>query len=203
MYTIYCHTNKSNNKKYVGVTKQKPEKRWNNGEGYRNSTYFYNAIKKYGWHNFSHEIVYTDLTKQEAEHLEKFLINEWDLRNPVKGYNIETGGNLNKKLDERTKLKISKANKGRRMTPEQVEKMAKHKRGVPLKETHKKNISMGATKYTILQLTHDGELLCKYNSVAEAVKKSGISRASLYEHLTGKVKNTIRSKFLWKKEYTK
>lgn len=200
MHTVYCHVNKINGKKYVGVTRQKPERRWNNGEGYKNSTYFYNAIKKYGWHNFSHEILYVNLNKEDAENIEKCLIKEWSLQNPSNGYNIETGGNLNKRLSISTKEKTSRANKGRKMTQEQVEKMAKHKRGVHLSEKHKTNISKGATKYIIVQMNQKGEILNKFTSVAEAVKVSGVSRATLYSHLNNKVKNTNNSKFLWKKE---
>lgn len=39
-------------KKYIGQTKQKVEKRWNRGKGYKTSSKFYNAINKYGWDNF-------------------------------------------------------------------------------------------------------------------------------------------------------
>lgn len=94
MYTVYCHTNKINGKRYVGITKQKPEKRWRNGEGYVESPRFYNAIKKYGWHNFTHEVLYTGLTQQEAKQKEVDLIAEWNLNNDIFGYNISHGGDM-------------------------------------------------------------------------------------------------------------
>ena len=33
-WTVYMHTNKINNKVYVGITSQKVQNRWNNGKGY-------------------------------------------------------------------------------------------------------------------------------------------------------------------------
>ena len=55
-YTVYKHIS-PNGKQYVGITKQDVVKRWANGEGYKNCTYFYNAIQKYGWENFQHIIL--------------------------------------------------------------------------------------------------------------------------------------------------
>ena len=114
-YCVYVHINKINGKKYVGQTMYgyKPEKRWINGNGYKNSPHFYNAINKYGWENFEHEIVASNLTKEEADNFERLLIKELDTTNPHKGYNIDSGGNNGKTLSEETKKKISDANKGR------------------------------------------------------------------------------------------
>lgn len=66
MYTVYCHTNKLNNKRYVGITKQEPKVRWQNGYGYRGNEYFFRAIQKYGWDNFEHEILYECLNEKGA-----------------------------------------------------------------------------------------------------------------------------------------
>ncbi len=43
-----------------------------------NSIKFYNAIKKYGWDNFTHEVVYSNLNKQAADKLEKELIHKYN-----------------------------------------------------------------------------------------------------------------------------
>lgn len=112
IYSIYKHTNKINGKSYIGQTKLKPIQRWKNGEGYRSCTLFYRAIQKYGWDNFKHEILYTNLTLEEANQLEEELINKYDTTNPNYGYNIKYGGN-NNTITEDIKHKISLANKGK------------------------------------------------------------------------------------------
>ena len=66
-YYIYKHTF-PNNKVYIGITSKKPEYRWGK-EGkeywYSNRKMFY-AIKKYGWNNIIHDILFNNLTKEEA-----------------------------------------------------------------------------------------------------------------------------------------
>lgn len=89
---VYKHTNQINNKSYIGITCQKPIYRWGHeGHNYQFQTKFYNAILKYGWNNFSHEILFENLTKQEALEKETELINTY---NTVKeGYNEISGLN--------------------------------------------------------------------------------------------------------------
>lgn len=54
---IYMHTSPSG-KHYIGQTKQKINNRFrSDGSGYKQCRVFYNAIKKYGWNNFKHEIL--------------------------------------------------------------------------------------------------------------------------------------------------
>ena len=74
-YCVYKHIF-PNNKVYIGVTCRKPEYRWDNGNGYTNTQRkIYNAIQKYGWENVKHEILFENLTKEEAEQKEIELIN--------------------------------------------------------------------------------------------------------------------------------
>ena len=90
-YIVYKHTS-PNSKVYIGVTMQDPSKRWQNGLGYETQTYFYRAIKKYGWESFEHEILESDLSMKEALSKEKEYISLYDSRNPEHGYNILEGG---------------------------------------------------------------------------------------------------------------
>ena len=111
-YIIYKHVNKTNGKVYIGQTCMTPNSRWRNGKGYIYNSYFYNAIKKYGWDNFEHIIVAENLTQDEANIMEEELIKLYQSTNRDKGYNIMFGGN-NHALSEETKSKLSKAAKDR------------------------------------------------------------------------------------------
>lgn len=73
-YCLYKHTSPSG-KVYIGITSLNPIIRWGTkGNGYRRHPYFCNAIKKYGWDNITHEILYSDLSESMAKGLEKSLV---------------------------------------------------------------------------------------------------------------------------------
>lgn len=112
IYTVYRHI-APNGKIYVGITSKKPNKRWNGGLGYLNNEYFHRAILKYGWDNIKHEILFTDLTKEQAERKEIELIAFYKSDQKEYGFNIQHGGSSNGKHAEETKIKIGLANKGR------------------------------------------------------------------------------------------
>ena len=131
-YTIYIHKNKINGKVYIGQTSQKPEKRWDNGRGYETSSKFYNAILKYGWNNFEHIILYTNLTLEEANQKEQELIEQYKSYEDDFGYNITHGGR-NFTHSEETKRKIGAANsialQGNKWSEEQRELMSEMFKG--------------------------------------------------------------------------
>lgn len=93
-YVVYCHTNLIDGKKYIGVTSNSvPSYRYGkNGNKYKQCVYFYNAIQKHGWSNFSHEILKSGLSKDEASEWEKYYIKLFDTQNQEHGYNIQEGG---------------------------------------------------------------------------------------------------------------
>ena len=113
-YKVYMHVNKLNNKKYIGITsKDNVEDRWKKGNGYRRQIKFYRAIKKYGWDNFEHKVLFDRCSKLEAENIEVELIDYFNANNNKFGYNVSNGGNSIGKFTIETRNKISIANKGR------------------------------------------------------------------------------------------
>lgn len=114
-YLVYCHVNKISNKRYVGITKRDATERWgSNGCHYKRCPLFYRAIKKYGWDNFEHIILFTGLSREEAVKKECELIEQYKSNNQNYGYNLTKGGDG---LDgyvpsEETRRKMSILNSG-------------------------------------------------------------------------------------------
>lgn len=109
MYYVYVHTNKTNNKKYVGITND-TSKRWrNNGIAYKpykgntNGRPFWNAICKYGFDMFEHELIKEVENFEQACEAEKYYIIEYQTTNSKYGYNLSAGGNGGKVYKEHPK----------------------------------------------------------------------------------------------------
>lgn len=112
-YTVYAHINKINGKMYIGLTSKSVDERWRNGKGYKKS-YFNNAIKKYGWDNFEHEVIASNLSEKDAKNFEILLIDKLQTNNSNFGYNLTKGGDGLKGFipSKETREKMSLAKKG-------------------------------------------------------------------------------------------
>lgn len=153
-YIVYKHTSPSN-KVYIGITSVKPELRWRNGTGYPNNKYFSAAIQKYGWSNFKHEILFSNLTKEEACAKEIELIAFYKSNDEEFGYNILSGGNISRtncKHFEETKMKIRESLVGHTVTDETKRKMSEAKKGKTRSEEAKKKISENNKVHFVSQL---------------------------------------------------
>lgn len=208
-YTVYIHTNKINGKRYVGITCQKPERRWRNGHGYKECPSFYNAIRKYGWDAFKHEIFQSGLSKEKAEHIEKRLIALWGTNHKSNGYNIENGGNTNGKHSEITKAKIGISNilyninnpsnwAGKKHSPETIEKIRKAQTGKVFSEEHRANLSkalkglmVGERNGRSLPVICDGQI---FPSVKECAYFYGVGYTTMIAWLKGY--NKMPSRFV-------
>lgn len=112
-------------KRYIGITKQRLERRWRGGDGYSRNSHFYRAVQKYGWENFEHAILAENLTESDAKELEIALIAKGNLTDGRYGYNVSKGGdtgsglngenhpNYGKHLSESTRKKIAQKAVGR------------------------------------------------------------------------------------------
>ena len=131
-YCVYVHKNKTNGKRYCGITSQTPENRWRRyGTGYTHNTHFQNAISKYGWDGFEHTIIASGLTKEEANNLERAYIREFNLLDQNFGYNQTKGGDGTDgyKHTELTKQKMSKSRIGHTCDEETRNKISKKNSG--------------------------------------------------------------------------
>ena len=168
LYTVYIYVNKINKKRYIGMTKQLPKYRWANGKGYKNNDYFINAIQKYGWENFEHNIIAENLSFEKACELEKELIKEYKSNQREFGYNIEGGGNAKKEIPESTRNKMRGENNPNYNPHTDPKKRLQNKlyyerkklgitRGnnVPHTEEHKKKISDSLKGRNMGSLNHN------------------------------------------------
>lgn len=90
-WCVYMHTNKTNNKKYIGISSD-VKRRWiSDGYNYYDQV-FGLAIQKYGWDGFEHEILYDNLSKEQACKYEQQLIAQYKTFEKECGYNRSKGG---------------------------------------------------------------------------------------------------------------
>ena len=91
-WTVYRHVSPSG-KVYIGITSRSVKIRWRkDGSGYKSdsSTTIWNAIKKYGWDNFKHEILFENINEISAKLIEIDLIYYYKKQGI--SYNITDGG---------------------------------------------------------------------------------------------------------------
>ena len=114
-YIVYKHTC-PNGKVYIGITGKTLEERCGvNGRNYAKNVLFYKAIKKYGWQNIRHEILFKGLSKKEATEKEIDLIASYKSNDANFGYNISCGGesgNAGVIASEETRKKMSFSHRG-------------------------------------------------------------------------------------------
>lgn len=192
-YCVYIHTNRFNNKVYVGITMQDVQDRWKNGSGYREDEQpvFAMAIKKYGWENFDHIIFAENLTEQEAKYIEILLIalyksNCKRYTNPQYGYNMTDGGDgmsghhhskeTHKKLSDKTKERFANPENhplfGKHFSEESREKMSAAQKGKHIGEKNPfygKHHTEESVKKNKLSHKHEAKTVEQYTTDGELV----------------------------------
>lgn len=223
-YCVYIHTNKINGKKYIGQTinGEDPNKRWKNGFGYEHQKYFYNAIQKYGWDNFDHEVVASNLTKEQADNIEKRLIKEFDTKNRDCGYNLTDGGDgatgvyyteeMRHNISVAQKNRFSKSGKdGHPMYGKKHSDEAKEKVSIALKKNwsdenyrkHMSEVHMGKMTGSknprarkVAQYTKEGEFIRYWDCIQDACNELDIRQPHISRCCIGDRKTAYG--FVWK-----
>lgn len=198
-YCVYKHTAPSG-KVYIGITSKNPLDRWKNGHGYKSNPHFWNAIVKYGWDNFQHEILFSNLTKKEACQKEIELISEYQSNNFDYGYNRSSGGEhagSGVEKSAETRLKISQSLHGRKMSEEAKKHSGEAHRGLKRSEETKRKMSEIAKLRGVSESTKEKtrvQIICIqtkeiYPSINEAARSTGILRTAISNCCCGRARS--------------
>ena len=187
-FCVYIHTSPEG-KRYVGITKQTVDRRWRGGLGYRRNAHFFSAILQHGWNNFQHEIYAENLTQENAEEIEQFLILKYGSKDRRFGYNHTDGGDGTKGRipSNETRLKMSQSHigeksywYGKHLAEESKVKMSKFRKefckGVGVAEMMR---DVNPNKKQVYQYSIDGELVKIWDSRHQAEDEFVIGKKSL------------------------
>lgn len=208
-YYVYIHIF-PNNKKYIGITSQIPQRRWRYGNGYKNQEMLARAIKKYGWNNIEHIILFENLTQEEAEQKEIELINKYKTNIRKFGYNIEAGGSCSRgyHLSKKTREKMSKSRTGKNnwLYGKHISGDVKKKMSIAhigkcdikaVREGAKKRMGVNAyNSRKVIQCDKKGNKIKIYDSLADAYRTTNTRVQDIYNCCKGRQKTA--NGFIWK-----
>jgi len=186
MYYAYLITNTVNNKVYVGITKNIPN-RWRShkyqAKKSRVKSSLYLAMNKYGFHSFNIEEIASFESSDECCEFEINSIN-FLRENNIPNYNLHDGGTIGYSMsgDERYeewKQKLSIARQGR-----------KPALGMKHTEDNKQLFSDVSNKYWSTQDVYDIEAIVKL-SFKEAHSYYGISKTHYYRLRRGSSSDSV------------
>lgn len=180
-FIVYCHINELNNKKYIGITSQKVNKRWQNGFGYKSNKYLTNSIEKYGWSNFKHIILFENLEEKIAKEVEIELIKKYNTIIP-NGYNITKGGDGTSGISRSGK---NNPRYGVKPTEETIEKIRKSNTGKKFPERCGEN-----SYFSKVVFCEDKSFVC----AIDCAKFYEIDILKMYQYLNAK--GNIPEKFI-------
>lgn len=226
-WCVYCHINKINGKKYVGITSYPTTKRWGTkGQGYK-TQYFNRAITKYGWDNFEHEVLFYGLEEKIAKEKEIELIARYKTKDKRFGYNLTDGGDgtigvvlsdnarENMRISHLGQVAWNKGLVGKVKVSEKTilkkialwkneeyrERQLKSHTGNKQSEETKKKISENSSRTrSVYQLTLDGVIVNKFDRIINAVKFTGIKSSLISSCCSEYILSTNGFIFVYEKD---
>jgi group I intron endonuclease len=151
---IYMLTS-PNGKIYIGQTTRPIHKRLGeHKKGKIGCRAIYSAIQKYGWENFKKD--WYECPDEDLNFDEDLLVSEMRTLSP-KGYNLKDGGGNHGKHSDESRLKMSKAQKGKKLSKETKQKISKERLG------EKHHNAKRVCRYAL-----DGTFIDSFGSIGEA-----------------------------------
>lgn len=208
---IYCITNNTNNKKYIGQSKD-IHKRWGIhihllNKGKHDNGHLQNAWDKYGELNFSFSII-EECREEHLDEKECYYISKYNTIDGKFGYNLQCGGGVNRVIRDDTRLKLVEAGKkshinyvpipkehnpnyGRKMPEEQKEKIRQGHLGKKASEETRKKLSEMRTgsKNSRCVAIYCPELDESFWGAKEAADKYGFNKNHISSCINGKRKH--------------
>jgi len=209
IHFVYKTTNLINGKKYIGK-----HSTMDIHDGYLGSgCYIKRAIKKYNKENFKREIIKEFDTEKDALQFEEKLVTS-EIINDNMYYNLSGGGNGNgygknhpmygNYHTEETKRKLSKSNKGKKLSKKHKEKISEsHKGKKHTEETKRKmseyaNSNKNTNRYEYKVIIPEGKVIIVKNLNSFCRERhlhyscmSGVSRGERKHHKNYKITRMV------------
>lgn len=146
MRLIYVIRNLVNCKVYIGQTKDLAQRKAGHLYAMRKDTNrpLYRSMRKHGIENFTFEVL-EECADEAVNEREQHWVAHFDSFNPEKGYNLTNGGKQHFEHSVQTRQKISDVRRGQKLGPRSDETKMKISRahlGKRLSEEHRQKISM-------------------------------------------------------------
>lgn len=127
IYSIYKIVNRVNGKVYIGYTKNFTKRMYHHKrDALTKENTLYRAVRKYGWDNFSVEIIYQSTNGEHTNNImEPYFISEYNSSVQNNGYNETSGGKGCQNLSEESLEKMRKAKLGKKLSAEHKKKLLK------------------------------------------------------------------------------
>lgn len=215
MFCVYKHT-LPNGMYYIGAT-YRGEERWGkNGSSYRSSSTFFASIQDVGWGNIKHEILFSNLSSEEARCIERDLIIEaqkvgLSLNRTRGGYNAIYKEKMHEIVGLR-RIGLSYPQIGRlyNIHPDTAYSICKYKYYTKYysdeefevmvsdfisknKEKYKRNDGLtpnhnGHLSKRVVKKDKQGNILCRYESITAAALENNVAISQIGHNVHGETK---------------
>lgn len=207
---IYKATNQETKEVYIGVTTKSLEERKTDHlqkASKKVGSYFQSAIATYPLDAFTWEQIDTASSTNELAEKEKKYILKYDSKE--NGYNSDSGGGFKKTVyqfdlngyliasfDGLKEIQLTLGHDKRRISNACFTATVWKASYWSYSQNNTFNPATDSRKKKVFQYSLNGEILARYNSVAEASLETGISKTSISRCCRGERKSS--SGFLWK-----